>query len=128
MEFSDSHTTQGSYDPNRGLITIQVPFRDMPAIAPKATLYSATGFSGTTVGPLGAADPTGVGGQINPTDSTTPFDVTVDRAPLAHVAASRSGLSAAPLVWTLSGIGVLLLAGAALLRVRRKAVLHPVLR
>lgn len=128
MEFSDSHATVGSYDPNRGLITIQVPFTDMPAIAPRATLYSATGFSGTTVGPLGAADATGIGGEINPTDSTTPFDVSVVRAPSAHVAASSSGFSAGPAVWTLGGAGLVLLVGASALVARRRVALRPALR
>ncbi|MGN6475121.1 MAG: hypothetical protein ACTHK4_15925 [Mycobacteriales bacterium] len=122
MEFSDSNKAQGSFDSARGIVTIQVPFTDVPGVGAHSLLYSTTAFSGTTIGPLGAADVTGIGGQINPMDSTEPFDVVVNRAPLPHITGSGagSGFAAGPLLWTLVAAGLVLLVGAATVTVRHR--------
>ncbi|HVT22617.1 MAG TPA: hypothetical protein VHE57_14650 [Mycobacteriales bacterium] len=128
MMFSSLTKAQGSYDSGRGIITVKVPFSAVPGVRKHATLYSATAFSGTTLGQLGVLNASGVGGQINQTDATEPFNVVVDRAPSAHVAEHHGGVGATatstPFVSALAAIGVVLIAGAVVLA-RRQRVSRP---
>jgi hypothetical protein len=122
MMFSSEHKAQGSYDSGRGLITVKVPFSAVPGVAKHATLYSATAFSGTTIGTLGPANATGQGGKINQTDATEPFNVVVDRAAPSHTAGGGVGatVTSAPFAVALAAVGVVLLAGASLLARRQR--------
>ncbi|HVS68349.1 MAG TPA: hypothetical protein VHE56_07335 [Mycobacteriales bacterium] len=124
MMFSSETKAQGSYNSGTGVITVKVPFSAVPGVAKQATLYSATAFSGTTVGELGPANASGVGGEINQTDATEPFDVVVDRRTGAHAVAA-SGVAAtatsAPFVVGLVTLGTVLLTGAVLLSRRARA-------
>ncbi|HWC35434.1 MAG TPA: hypothetical protein VG650_11490 [Mycobacteriales bacterium] len=129
MMFSSAHKAAGSFNAGRGVITVRVPFSAVPGVAKRATLYSATAFSGTTLGSLGDANATGVGGQINQTDATEPFDVAVDRTSPAHASAAAGVAGRAtsgPFVGALVAVGVVLLAGAVALtrreRLRRGAL------
>ncbi|HVV77661.1 MAG TPA: hypothetical protein VHC43_16700 [Mycobacteriales bacterium] len=127
MMFSSETKAQGSYDSGSGVITIKVPFSAVPGVARHATLYSATAFSGTTLGELGPANATGVGGEINQTDATEPFDVVVNRAGTSHEASAVGArASSVPFVSALAAVGAVLLAGAAVLarrgRPARRAV------
>jgi hypothetical protein len=58
-----------------GTITLHVPWSVFPAVKKGATLYSAMGFTATTVGTLGG-NPAGL---FNITDATVPFDYAVKR-------------------------------------------------
>ncbi|HEU5035202.1 MAG TPA: hypothetical protein VFT62_10680 [Mycobacteriales bacterium] len=68
MLFDSNTSVPGTVQGNT--ITIHVPYADLPAAKPGATLYSATAFTATTVGTL-AGNPAGV---FNLTDATPPFD------------------------------------------------------
>jgi hypothetical protein len=122
MEFSSATKAVGSYNSRTGTATIQVPFSAVPGVGEHSKLYSVTAFSGTTDGPLGLADATGVGGEINQTDATPPFDVVVNRAPLAHTATGGGSAYPAlfPLLGSLIGGGLLLTGGAVLVRRRQR--------
>jgi hypothetical protein len=69
MVYDSSHAVTGSYKPN-GTITLHVPWADIPGAKRGQELYSATAFTGTTVGTL-AGNPAGI---INVIDSTAPFN------------------------------------------------------
>ena len=122
MMFSSEKAAQGSYNSGLGLITVKVPFSAVPGVAKHATLYSATAFSGTTIGSLGPLDATGQGGKVNQTDATEPFNVVVDRAATAHTSNGGVGarVTSVPFAVALGGVGVVLLAGAALLTRRQR--------
>jgi hypothetical protein len=78
--FSSSHTTQGAYDDKTGVITIHVPFADVPGVKKGQLLYSATGLTASTVLPLTTPNPTGLTGILNVLDATTPYDYRVSAA------------------------------------------------
>ena len=69
MVFDSAHAITGKADPN-GTITLHVPFADLPGAKRGQRLYSATAFTGTTLGTL-SGNPEGV---INLTDSTAPYN------------------------------------------------------
>jgi hypothetical protein len=73
MLFDSQNAVPGSVQGNT--ITIHVPWSMVPAVKKGATLYSAMGFSATTVGSLGG-NPAGV---FSLTDATVPFDYAVKR-------------------------------------------------
>src|SRR3954453_175949 len=71
MLFDSQKAVPGTVQGNT--ITIHVPWSAVPAVKRGATLYSAMGFSATTVGTLGG-NPAGV---FSLTDATVPFDYVV---------------------------------------------------
>src|SRR4051794_2505727 len=73
MLFDSQKAVPGAVQGNT--ITIHVPWSAVPAVKRGATLYSAMGFSATTVGTLGG-NPAGV---FSLTDATVPFDYVVKR-------------------------------------------------
>src|SRR3954471_22312550 len=73
MLFDSNTAVPGSVQGNT--ITIHVPWSAVPAVRRGATLYSAMGFSATTIGSLGG-NPAGV---FSLTDATVPFDYVVKR-------------------------------------------------
>jgi hypothetical protein len=131
MGFSSAHQVKGSYSAKHGTITIKAPFTDFPGIKKHSMLYSVTAFTGTTAGPLSVPNQTGVQGQINQVDATSPFDFKVNRAAprtkkqgsgAAAPAATSGGFGplAQGLTGGLGGLGLLLLGTGAALGVRRR--------
>jgi hypothetical protein len=136
MVFDSAKTVDGAYKPN-GTITLHVPFGDIPGAKVGRTLYSATAFTGTTIGSL-SGNPAGL---INVTDLTPPYDHVVGTAaapvtpvtvpgtgtgptssgPTASGPTSGGHLAATGLGLGLPLGGVLLLGIALLLRRRRTA-------
>lgn len=123
--FSSSHTTKGSYNAKRGKIRIVVPFKDVRGVKHHAKLYSATAFTGSTSAPLSVPNPSGIQGQINQLDATTPFDFRVPKraATAAAAAAATSGSSSTGrwVIGSLAGAaGLILIAIAGVFGVRRR--------
>jgi hypothetical protein len=73
MLFDSQSAVPGTVQGNT--ITIHVPWSAVPAVKKGATLYSAIGFTASTVGTLGG-NPAGV---FSLTDATVPFDYVVKR-------------------------------------------------
>jgi hypothetical protein len=128
MDFSSGHVTKGRYNPKKGTITIRVPFKDVKGVKRHAKLYSVTAFTGTTAASLSTPNPSGVQGEINQLDATSPFDAVVHRpgghrhhvAPAA--AAPGFGTGYQILTGLLSAAAAVLLALAVLTGLRRRRV------
>jgi len=73
MLFDSQNAVPGAVQGNT--ITIHVPWSAVPAVKRGATLYSAMGFTASTIGTLGG-NPAGV---FNLTDATVPFDYVVKK-------------------------------------------------
>jgi hypothetical protein len=135
--FDSSHATQGSYNAGTGVITIHVPWADVPGVKKGQLLYSATGLTASTLLPLTLPNPTGLTGILNVLDATTPYDYWVATAATGsgsgsgagsgHGSGSGSGGSLAStggLGEPLLALGLVLvgLAGVAEMRRRRRSV------
>jgi uncharacterized protein (TIGR03382 family) len=124
--FSSAHVTRGKYHPKSGKIRIVIPFKDVVAVKRHARLYSVTAFSGTTAASLAVPNPSGVQGEINQIDATSPFDYKVSRhaKTASAAAAARSQHDVASGSWltaAVGGVGGLLALGlAALVLLRRR--------
>jgi hypothetical protein len=74
LTYPQTHLLSGAdagYDPNTGVITMQIPASDVGSPALGTTLYSVTAFSATSTSPQSASN------LFNLIDATTPFDHTV---------------------------------------------------
>ena len=67
-------SSQASYDPKTGVITLNIPLKDVGNPAPGTVLYSATAFSATSTAPQSANT------LFNLTDATTPFELVIGPA------------------------------------------------
>lgn len=110
-------SSQASYDPNSGIITLDIPLKDIGNPPPGTTLYSVTAFSATSTAPQSATT------LFNLTDATTPFDHVVGSgvagAAVLPVPNTGADAGAAALVTLLGAAGLLL--GATRVRRRRRS-------
>jgi hypothetical protein len=88
MVFDSARAIKGDYKPN-GTVTLHVPFADIPGAKSGQRIYSATAFTGSTVGTL-SGNPEGV---INVLDATAPFNHVMGNAaaPVTPVTPPKSG-------------------------------------
>jgi hypothetical protein len=88
MVFDSAKAIVGAYKAN-GTVTLHVPFADIPGAKSGQKIYSATAFTGTTVGSL-SGNPAGV---INVTDLTAPFNHVLGRAATPITPVAQPGTS-----------------------------------